>query len=31
MGWQAAFTGAMGVAQYKAQGKIGKINQSVNE
>jgi hypothetical protein len=30
MGWQAAFTGAMGVAQYSAQGKIGKFNQSVN-
>ena len=29
MGWQAAFTGAMGVAQYSAQGKIGKYNQSV--
>jgi histidine ammonia-lyase len=31
MGWQAAFTGAMGVAQYSAQGKIGKYNQSVSE
>lgn len=30
MGWQAAFTGAMGVAQYSAQGKIGKINESIN-
>ena len=25
----AVFTGAMGAAQYKAQGKIGKFNQSV--
>jgi hypothetical protein len=24
----AVFTGLMGVAQYQAQGKIGKINQS---
>ena len=30
MGAQAAFVGAMGVAQYQAQGKIGKYNQSVN-
>jgi hypothetical protein len=29
MGAQAAFVGAMGVAQYQAQGKIGKYNQSV--
>jgi len=26
----AAFTGLMGVAQYQAQGKIGKYNQAVN-
>jgi hypothetical protein len=26
----AAFTGAMGAAQYSAQGKIGKINESIN-
>ena len=26
----ATFTAAMGVAQYKAQGKIGKYNQDVN-
>jgi hypothetical protein len=31
MGAQAAFVGAMGVAQYQAQGKIGKYNQSVSE
>jgi hypothetical protein len=30
MGWQAAFTAAMGAAQYSAQGKIGKYNQAVN-
>ena len=30
MGAQAAFVGAMGVAQYQAQGKIGKYNQGVN-
>ena len=29
MGAQAAFVGAMGVAQYKQQGAIGKFNQSV--
>ena len=29
MGAQAAFVGAMGVAQYQAQGKIGKFNESV--
>ena len=27
--YAAAFTGAMGVAQYKQQGKIGKFNESV--
>ena len=27
----AAFTVAMGAAQYQAQGKIGKFNQAVNE
>jgi len=31
MGWQGLLVGAMGVAQYQAQGKIGKYNQSVNE
>jgi len=30
MGASSAFTAVMGVAQYKAQGKIGKYNQSVN-
>jgi hypothetical protein len=30
MGAPAVFAGAMGVAQYKAQGEIGKYNQSVN-
>ena len=29
MGAQAAFTGVMGAAQYKAQGAAGKYNQSV--
>jgi hypothetical protein len=30
MGQQQHFTAAMGVAQYSAQGKIGKYNQAVN-
>ena len=30
MGAPAVFAGAMGVAQYKAQGEIGKYNKSVN-
>ena len=29
MGWQAAVVGALGVAQYKQQGAIGKFNESV--
>ena len=31
MGASTIFTAAMGAAQYKAQGEIGKFNQSVNE
>ena len=31
MGWQAAVTGAMGVAQYKSQGAIGDFNEAVND
>ena len=30
MGASTIFTAAMGAAQYKAQGEIGKYNQSVN-
>ena len=30
MGWQGAFIGAMGAAQYKQQGTLGKFNQDVN-
>ena len=30
MGAASIFTGVMGAAQYQAQGKIGKYNQSVN-
>ena len=29
MGWQAAVVGALGAAQYKQQGAIGKYNQKV--
>jgi len=29
MGWQAAVVGALGVAQYKQQGAIGKFNKAV--
>ena len=29
MGWQAAVVGALGAAQYKQQGAIGKYNQAV--
>ena len=31
MGWQAAVVGALGVAQYKQQGAIGKYNKGVND
>jgi len=31
MGASTIFTAAIGAAQYKAQGEIGKFNQSVNE
>ncbi len=31
MGAPSLFTGAMGIAQISAQGKIGKINQSIEE
>ena len=31
MGWQAAVTGVMGVAQYKSQGAIGDFNEAVND
>lgn len=31
MGWQAAVVGALGVAQYKQQGAIGKYNQASAE
>jgi len=30
MGWQAAVVGALGAAQYKQQGAIGKYNQAVS-
>ena len=29
MSWQAAVVGALGVAQYKQQGAIGKFNEKV--
>lgn len=31
MSWQAAVVGALGVAQYKQQGSIGKYNQQIQE
>lgn len=31
MGWQTAVVGALGVAQYKQQGAIGKYNKSIND
>ena len=31
MGASTIFTAAIGAAQYKAQGEIGKFNQSVSE